>query len=68
MGKLKSKSCLAKRIKITGTGKILCFYANKRHNMRSKNSRMLKQKVGSRLMSDTETSAISKGVNRNACY
>lgn len=59
MKKLKTHSSLKKRIKITGTGKIICNHGYVRHLRRKKTSRALKN-VGTRLASKCETVKISK--------
>ena len=40
MPKLKSKSSAKKRFRITGTGKITAYPANKSHNLRRRSSKM----------------------------
>jgi large subunit ribosomal protein L35 len=58
MRKLKTHSSLKKRIKISATGKIIsgCGYA--RHNRQQKSKRSLKQNVGTKIASSTETTMI----------
>ena len=45
MPKLKTKSSVKKRFKVTGTGKIKSGQANKRHNMRKRSSRQLREQI-----------------------
>jgi large subunit ribosomal protein L35 len=40
MPKMKTKSGAKKRFKVTGTGKVLAGYGNKRHNMRKRSQKM----------------------------
>ena len=47
MPKLKSKSGAKKRFTLTGTGKIKRHSAGKRHNMRKRTGRMIRQTRGS---------------------
>lgn len=50
MAKLKTKSSAKKRFSFTGTGLIKMGQAYKRHNMRKRNNRMLRQSRGCGLM------------------
>ena len=40
MPKMKTKSGAKKRFKVTGSGKVLAGYGNKRHNMRKRSQKM----------------------------
>ena len=60
MPKLKTNSSLKKRIKFTATGKIVCKYGYNGHNRRNRSKRALKQQMGTRLASVTETVMIKK--------
>lgn len=57
MSKLKTKSSAKKRFSFTGTGQVKMCQAYKRHNMRKRSNRMLKQSRGNCLMhkSDAKT-------------
>ena len=55
--KLKTKSSAKKRFSLTASGQVKMAQARKRHNMRKRNSRMLRQARGTGLMhhSDAHT-------------
>ena len=46
MPKMKTKSSAKKRFKVTGTGKVRMAAGHKRHNMRKRPNRMLRQARG----------------------
>ena len=46
MPKLKTKSSAKKRFKVTGTGKVRMAHAHKRHNMRKRPNRFLRNAKG----------------------
>jgi large subunit ribosomal protein L35 len=48
--KLKVKSSSKKRFKITATGKILAPQANKRHNMRKRSARQIRNQRGTTVL------------------
>ena len=55
--KLKTKSSAKKRFSLTASGKVKMAQCNKRHNMRKRSNRMLRQSRGMCLMhpSDAKT-------------
>lgn len=60
MPKLKTKSSVKKRFKVTGTGKIKSGQANKRHNMRKRSSRQLREQTGTVVLPDMEIKRIKQ--------
>jgi large subunit ribosomal protein L35 len=48
MPKMKTKSSVKKRFKITGTGKVMAGAAGKRHRLISHNSKYIRQNRGTR--------------------
>ncbi len=55
MPKLKTNSSAKKRFKVTGTGKVLATQADKRHNMRKRSKRQLRDQRGTVALNDVET-------------
>jgi large subunit ribosomal protein L35 len=60
MPKLKSKSGAKKRFTFTGTGKIKRHSAGKRHNMRKRTPRMIRQSRGSTLLDAAEVKRVHR--------
>jgi large subunit ribosomal protein L35 len=60
MPKLKTKSSVKKRFKTTATGKIKSGQANKRHNMRKRSSRQLREQTGTVVLPDMEIKRIKR--------
>lgn len=58
MAKLKTKSSAKKRFSFTGTGLIKMGQAYKRHNMRKRNNRMLRQSRGCGLMHNSDSKRV----------
>jgi large subunit ribosomal protein L35 len=54
MPKLKTKSSVKKRFKITATGKVKSSQANKRHNMRKRSKRQLRNQRGTTVLPSME--------------
>jgi large subunit ribosomal protein L35 len=54
MPKMKTKSSAKKRFKLTGTGKVVAPQANKRHNMRKRSKRQLRNQRGTTILNDVE--------------
>ncbi|MEO7300352.1 MAG: 50S ribosomal protein L35 [Verrucomicrobiota bacterium] len=52
---IKTKKSVAKRFKITGTGKVLRSRAGKRHLLQSKNSKRRRSLSGTTLVDKTDT-------------
>jgi len=51
--KLKVKSSSKKRFHLTGTGKVVATQANKRHNMRKRSTRQIRNQRGTTVITDT---------------
>ena len=58
MPKLKTKSGVKKRFKITATGKIKAGVAGKRHRLLSHNAKYIRQNRGTKVMSDADAKII----------
>ena len=54
MPKLKTNSSAKKRFKVTGTGKVLATQADKKHNMRKRSKRQLRDQRGTAILNDVE--------------
>jgi large subunit ribosomal protein L35 len=58
MPKLKTKSGVKKRFKLTATGKIKAGVAGKRHRLMSHNAKYIRQNRGTKVMSDADAKII----------
>jgi large subunit ribosomal protein L35 len=58
MPKLKTKSGVKKRFKITATGKVKAGVAGKRHRLISHNAKYIRQNRGTKVMSDADAKTI----------
>jgi large subunit ribosomal protein L35 len=58
MPKMKTKSSAKKRFKITATGKVLSPQANKRHNMRKRSNRQIRDQRGTVTLPDMEAKRV----------
>ncbi len=58
MPKLKTHSSCKKRFTFTATGKVKMSKAGKRHNMRKRSKRMLRQARGTAIMSPSDTARL----------
>ncbi len=58
MPKLKTKSGVKKRFKITATGKLKHGVAGKRHRLMSHNAKYIRQNRGTSLVSEADTKTI----------
>ena len=54
MPKLKTKSGVKKRFKITATGKVKCGVAGKRHRLSSHNAKYIRQNRGTDVLSSSD--------------
>ena len=54
MPKLKTKSGVKKRFKITASGKVKAGQANKRHGMRKRSKRQLRNQTGTEVLFKTD--------------
>lgn len=60
MPKLKTKSSVKKRFKVTGTGKVKASQANKQHNMRKRSKRQLRNQRGTTVLPDMEAKRVKQ--------
>ena len=60
MPKLKTKSGVKKRFKITATGKVKHGVAGKRHRLISHNAKYIRQNRGTDVISEADTKTIKK--------
>lgn len=58
MPKMKTKSSAKSRFKVTATGKVLCGQANKRHNMRKRSKRQLRNNRGTTVMCSADATMV----------
>jgi large subunit ribosomal protein L35 len=58
MPKLKTKSGVKKRFKLTATGKLKAGVAGKRHRLISHNAKYIRQNRGTKVMTDSDASII----------
>ncbi len=60
MPKLKTKSGVKKRFRLTGRGKIIMSPARKRHNLRKRSQDMKRQARGTTLMKECDARIVRK--------
>lgn len=60
MPKMKTKSSVKKRFKLTASGKVKAGQANKRHNMRKRSARQIREQRGTAVLPDVETKRIKQ--------
>jgi large subunit ribosomal protein L35 len=60
MPKLKTKSGVKKRFKLTATGKLKAGVAGKRHRLISHNGKYIRQNRGTKTMSEADTIIVKK--------
>lgn len=60
MPKLKTKSSVKKRFRLTGTGKVRANVAYKRHIMRNKPKQMKRQARGTMILCDSDARIVKK--------
>jgi large subunit ribosomal protein L35 len=58
MPKLKTKSGVKKRFKLTATGKIKMGVAGKRHRLISHNAKYIRQNRGTKILSEADTARV----------
>ena len=58
MPKLKTKSGVKKRFKLTASGKVKAGVAGKRHRLISHNAKYIRQQRGTKVMSDADAKII----------
>lgn len=61
--KLKTKSSCKKRFKITGTGLIVANHAFKRHGMRKRPNKFIRNSRGMKVLSEGMSKVIRKVIN-----
>ena len=60
MPKLKTKSGVKKRFRLTGTGKVISTQANKRHGMIKRTNKQIRQQRGTTIMSPADAPIVKK--------
>lgn len=60
MPKLKTKSGVKKRFKITGTGKVVASQAGKRHNMRKRQKSQIRRQRGTTILNESDAGIVKK--------
>lgn len=60
MPKLKTKSSVKKRFKLTATGKVVMGQAGKRHGMRKRSNDMLRDARGTRIMNESDARKVRR--------
>ena len=60
MPKMKTKSSVKKRFRLTATGKVVRSYGFKQHNMRKRSSRMLRQSRGTTTLVECDARQIRR--------
>ena len=60
MPKLKTKSGVKKRFKLTATGKVKHGVAGKRHRLMSHNAKYIRQNRGTSVLSDSDVAHVNK--------
>ncbi|MBL3285073.1 50S ribosomal protein L35 [Rickettsiales endosymbiont of Paramecium tredecaurelia] len=60
MPKMKTKSAVKKRFKLTATGKLKCAQAGKRHMMRRRTNKQIRNLRGTTVMRDCDSRNIIK--------
>jgi large subunit ribosomal protein L35 len=58
MPKLKTKSGVKKRFRLTATGKIKCGFAGKRHRLMSHNGKYIRQNRGTSVLADADKARV----------
>lgn len=60
MPKLKNKSSVTKRFKVTSSGKVIATQSNKQHNMIKRSKKQLRRQRGTTILNLVESSRIKK--------
>jgi large subunit ribosomal protein L35 len=60
MGKLKTKSGVKKRFSLTGTGKVKCGQAGKRHGMVKRSKRQIRDLRGTTTLKDVDARIVKQ--------
>jgi large subunit ribosomal protein L35 len=60
MPKMKTKSGVKKRFRLTGTGRVISTQANKRHGMIKRTNKQIRQLRGTTMMSPSDAKIVKK--------
>jgi large subunit ribosomal protein L35 len=60
MPKMKTKSSVKKRFKISATGKVIATQAGKQHNMRKRSRRQLRNQRGTTVLPEMEAKRVKQ--------
>ena len=60
MPKMKTNSSAKKRFKLTGTGKVKAAVAYKRHNLRKRPTKMIRQARGTMVLAEPDARVVRK--------
>jgi large subunit ribosomal protein L35 len=60
MPKMKTKSSVKKRFKISATGKVIATQAGKQHNMRKRSKRQIRNQRGTAVLPEMEAKRIKQ--------
>ena len=60
MPKMKTKSSVKKRFKVTGTGKLVVAQAGKQHGMIKRSNKFLRNARGTMVLSEPDTRVVKK--------
>jgi len=60
MPKLKTKSSVKKRFRLTGTGKVVMYPSFKRHNLRKRSQKMKRKARGATIMAAVDARIIKR--------
>jgi len=60
MPKMKTKSGVKKRFRLTGTSKVISTQANKRHGMIKRTNKQIRQQRGTTIMSPSDAPVVKK--------
>ena len=64
MPKMKSHSGMKKRVKVTGSGKIIGQHAGMRHNLEHKSSRLTRRLSGGKQIADADVPRVKRMLGR----
>ncbi len=64
MPKLKNKSGAKKRFRLTGTGKVLMNHSGKRHGMRKRSQKMIRNTRGPAVMAEVDARIVRRNFLR----
>jgi large subunit ribosomal protein L35 len=64
MPKMKTHSGIKKRVKVTGSGKLLSQHAGMRHNLEHKSSKLTRRLSGTKSLADVDVPRVKKLLGR----